>query len=111
VRVNHAQALERWEALDGRVPNQPKLTWLPLEPDEDGMTHLEISSPHASEEAVARAVGLTVYPDVAAGIRRTTPSTAGYVVSEPHRPPAPSAAAATVKRTQPVNAPVRANEA
>lgn len=77
--------------LHGGVPRFPSVTVTLGEADADGVAEMTIEGDfHATEEDVARALGLPV--DVVQ-IKRTTASTVGYVVSEPNRPPSPGAIA------------------
>jgi len=86
--VDHALAKRYLDEVDGVVPAFPKVTVHLGEPDEDGLAEFTIEgSAHAEPEDVARALNLPV--DVTR-IRRHTPSTVGYVVTE-GRPPSAGA--------------------
>lgn len=101
MKVDHALATQRLAEVDGVVPRFPKVTVHLSEPDADGIADMTIEgSAHAEPEDVARALQLPV--DQLA-IRRHTPTTVGYVVSEPARPPSPGAVASRgrIKRTSP----------
>lgn len=101
MKVDHALATQRLAEVDGVVPRFPKVTVHLSEPDADGIADMTIEgSAHAEPEDVARALQLPV--DQLA-IRRHTPTTVGYVVSEPARPPSPGAVASRgrVRRVAP----------
>lgn len=98
--VDHA-AVVRALAEHGGVPRFPKVKVTLGEPDDQGLAEMTIEgSAHATEEDVATALGLTTSTGV---IRKHTPSTIGYVVSEPARAPSPGALASRgrVRRTAP----------
>lgn len=96
-RVDYALGLQRWEETDGEVPGKD-IPWILGDPDAEGTAELIVDKPHASAYAVAVELGLTPL-EPGGRIRKTTHSTAGFVVSEPHRqrPQAPGPARETVK--------------
>lgn len=82
-RVDYELGLARWNETDGEVPGKD-IPWILGDPDAEGTAELIVDKPHASAHAVAVELGL-VPLDLAGRIRKTTHSTAGHVVSEPHR--------------------------
>lgn len=91
-RVDYALGLQRWEETDGEVPGKD-IPWILGDEGPDGTAELIVDKPHASAHAVALELGLTPLEE-GGRIRKTTHSTAGFVVSEPHRqrPQAPEPA-------------------
>lgn len=104
--VDHAAAVRALDLVDWKIPRFPKVTVTLAEPDSRGLAEMTIEgSAHATEEDVARALG--IYSDPAV-IRKHTSSTVGYVVSEDHRPPSAGALADRgIRRTPPVRPPAK----
>lgn len=100
MKVDHAETTRALELHGGVVPRFPKVTVTLSPPDADGLAEMTVSgSAHAEEGDVARALGLQVDEQ---RIKRTTPTTIGYVVSEPARQPSPGAISSRgIKRTGP----------
>jgi hypothetical protein len=101
VKVDHALASQRLAENGHVVPRFPKVKVSFGPVDDQGLADMTIEgSAHATEEDVARALGLPVDTQT---IKRTESNTVGYVVSEPARPPSPGAVASrgTIKRTSP----------
>ena len=99
--VDHASVVRALKLHGGTVPRFPTVKVTLAKPDDTGLAEMTIEgSAHATEGDVAIALGLTGPPGT---IKKTTSTTVGYVVSEPHRQPSPGAVASrgTIKRSQP----------
>jgi hypothetical protein len=85
MRVSHDSAVAVLERLDGKVPDNPKVTVHLGESEADGACEITISgSAHASVENVVKKLGLT--PVNTLPIKRGMVSSLdGYVDSEPEK--------------------------
>jgi hypothetical protein len=96
-RVDYELGLARWNETDGTVPGKG-IVWLLGDRLEDGTAEVIVDAPHASPHAIAVELGLEPL-EVAGRIRKTTHSTAGFVVSEPHRQRPPAAEPVVVRES------------